>query len=317
MRPPYDFTPEILKLVSAISEKIGEANALFISKPSPQLRRQNQIKTIHSSLLIEGNTLSEDQITAILENKRVIGPPKDIAEVINAISVYEKVDSFNANSEKSFLSAHAILMKGLVENPGRYRTRGVGVVKGSQLAHLAPPAENVPGLMKDLFRYLKDDHELPMIKSCVFHYEMEFIHPFLDGNGRMGRLWQTVILKEKYQLFESLPFETLISQTQTDYYQALTISDNTGKSTPFIEYMLRIIDQALTDLLNVQSKTITSEDRINYFISIVKKDFTRKEYMDVFKTISSATASRDLKKAVEKGLFGKDGTKNQTRYFVE
>lgn len=123
---------------------------------------------------------------------------------------------------------------------------------------MAPPAENVPGLMKDLFLNHKVDQELTLIKSWVFHYEMEFIHPFLDGNGRMGRLWQTVIPKEKYQLFESFPFETLISQNQTDYYQALTISDNTGKSTPFIEYMLRIIDQALTDLLNVQSKTLTS-----------------------------------------------------------
>jgi len=314
MKPPYDITPEILKLVSSISEKIGEANALFLSKPSPQLRKQNQIKTIHSSLQIEGNTLNEDQITALLENKRVIGPQKDILEVLNAVKVYEDLGNLTSTSEKSFLTSHAILMKGLIENPGKYRTRGVRVVKGSQVAHLAPPAENVPGLMKDLFRYLKEDNDLDLIKSCVFHYELEFIHPFLDGNGRMGRLWQTVILKEKYPIFESLPFETLISKTQNDYYNALAVSDKAGKSTVFIEYMLGIIDRSLGDLLKIHAKPLSSEDRITYFLSLGKNQFTRKEYMEVFKSISTATASRDLKKAVEMGVLKVEGVGNQVRY---
>lgn len=316
MRPPYDITPEILRLISTISEKIGEANALFLSKPSPQLRKQNQIKTIHSSLQIEGNTLSKEQITALLENKRVIGPQKDILEVLNAVSVYENLDSLKPTSEKSFLSAHATLMKGLIDNPGKYRTRGVGVVKGSQVAHLAPPAENVPGLMKDLFRYLKEDKEITLIKSCVFHYEMEFIHPFLDGNGRMGRLWQTVILKEKYPVFESLPFETLISKSQNEYYQTLAKSDKSGKSTVFIEYMLQIINLALGDLLKIHGKPMSSEDRITYFLSLGKNQFTRKEYMDVFKTISTATASRDLKKAVENEILSTEGKGNQVKYTI-
>ena len=314
MKPPYDITPEILKWISSISEKIGEANALFLSKPSPQLRKQNQIKTIQSSLQIEGNTLSEEQITAILENKRVIGPEKDILEVRNAITVYENINALKMSSEKTFLSAHKTLMTGLMDNPGKYRTRGVGVVKGSQVAHLAPPAENVPSLMKDLFQYLKEDNELDLIKSCVFHYELEFIHPFLDGNGRMGRLWQTVILKEKYPLFESLPFETLISKTQNEYYQALAESDKSGKSTVFIEYMLQIIDLALSNLLKIHGKPMSSEDRITYFLSLGKNQFTRKEYMGVFKSISTATASRDLKKAVENGILKAVGAGNQTRY---
>ena len=207
-------------------------------------------------------------------------------------------------------------MKGLLENPGKYRTRGVGVVKGSQVAHLAPPAENVPGLMKDLFLYLKDDKELPLIKGCVFHYEMEVIHPFLDGNGRMGRLWQSLILKEKYPVFESLPLETLISQTQKEYYEALSISDKAGKSTAFIEYMLQIIDQALSNLLNINGTTISVENRIAYFISLGKTDFARKDYMDVFKTISTATASRDLKKAIEQGFLTSEGSGNKMRYYV-
>jgi Fic family protein len=314
IKPPYDITPEILKLASSISEKIGEANALFLSKPSPQLRKQNQIKTIHSSLQIEGNTLNEDQITALLENKRVIGPQKDILEVLNAVKVYEDLGNLTSTSEKSFLTSHAILMKGLIENPGKYRTRGVRVVKGSQVAHLAPPAENVPGLMKDLFRYLKEDNDLDLIKSCVFHYELEFIHPFIDGNGRMGRLWQMVILKEKYPIFESLPFETLISKTQNDYYQALAVSDKAGKSTAFIEYMLGIIDRSLGDLLKIHAKPLSSEDRITYFLSLDKNQFTRKEYMEVFRSISTATASRDLKKAVENGILKVEGVGNQTRY---
>ncbi|WP_111670792.1 Fic family protein [Algoriphagus litoralis] len=317
MKPPYDITPEILKWVSSISEKIGEANALFLSKPSPQLRKQNQIKTIQSSLQIEGNTLSEEQITAILENKHVIGPEKEILEVRNAIAVYENINALKMNSEKTFLSAHKTLMTGLMDNPGKYRTRGVGVVKGSQVAHLAPPAENVQGLIKDLFQYLNEDNELDLIKSCVFHYELEFIHPFLDGNGRMGRLWQTVILKEKYPVFESLPFETLISKTQNDYFQALAESDKSGKSTVFIEYMLQIIDLALSNLLKIHGKPMSSKDRITYFLSLGKNQFTRKEYMEVFKSISTATASRDLKKAVENGIIKVEGVGNQTRYSIK
>jgi len=315
-KPPYDITQKILQLISSISEKIGEANTLFLDKQSPQLRKQNKIKTIHSSLQIEGNTLSEEQITALIENKRIIGPQKDITEVINAIEVYENQNSYNPSSENSFLSAHATLMKGLIDQPGSYRTRGVGVVKGSQVAHVAPSAQLVTGLMKDLFHYLKNDDELSLIKSCVFHYEMEFIHPFMDGNGRMGRLWQTLILKERYAVFEFLPFETLIGQTQDEYYQALSSSDKSGKSTIFIEYMLEIIDNSLGNLLNVTGQTLTSDQRITHFISLGKNEFTRKEYMDVFKTISSATASRDLKKAVESSLILAEGKGNQMRYFI-
>ncbi len=316
MRPPYEITSQVLSLVSSISEKIGEANSLFLDKQSPQLRKQNKIRTIHSSLQIEGNTLSEEQITAIVENKRIIGPQKDIIEVINAIAVYESLDSLKSVSEKSFLSAHGLMMKGLITQAGAYRTSGVGVVKGSQVAHLAPPAQNVPGLMKDLFNNLKNDQELALIKSCVFHYEMEFIHPFIDGNGRMGRLWQTIILKERYSVFEFLPFETLISQSQEEYYQALAASDKAGKSTIFIEYMLRIIDSSLENLLKITGRTLTSDERISYFLTLGKNEFSRKDYMGVFKSLSTATASRDLKKALEKEFFLAKGEGNQMRYFL-
>jgi len=316
MKPPYEITPAILNYITSISEKIGEINANYLNKPSPQLRKQNKIKTIHSSLKIEGNTLSEEQITALIENKRVIGPQKDVKEVLNAITIYDNLDNFNSTDEKSFLKAHKILLSNLIEKSGKYRTQSVGIVKGSKVKHLAPPAQNVPFLMKDLFDYLKNTDEIELIKSCVFHYEMEFIHPFLDGNGRMGRLWQTLILMKKYPVFEYLPFETLISKNQEKYYKALSESDKLGKSTKFIEYMLSIIDSSIADLLNFNNRTLSEKERLDYFISLNKTEFTRKNYMDVFKYISSATASRDLKNGTEKELFNKIGEKNKTKYIL-
>lgn len=314
MKPPYQITSEILYLISNISQKIGEVNANYLIKNNPQLRKQNQIKTIHSSLNIEGNTLTENQITAILENKRVLGPQKDIHEVLNALKIYDKLDTLKFSSEKDYLKAHKILMSGLIENSGKYRTKGVGILKGSKIEHIAPPSENVPYLMRDLFSYLKDSPELSLIKSCVFHYEMEFIHPFMDGNGRMGRLWQTLILISEFPLFEFLPFETLISKNQKKYYHALAQSDKEGHSTKFIEYMLGIIDDSLSELLTNSVQKLTQEDRISIFLENTEGEFTRKNYMKKFTEISSATASRDLKTALDKGFIQKFGDKNSSIY---
>lgn len=314
MKPPYEITSSILKLITSISEKIGEVNANLLNKPSPKLKKQNRIKTIHSSLRIEGNILTEEQITALLENKRVIGPKKDVVEVLNAIKIYENLDIYKPSNEKSFLKAHQDLMESLIEDAGKYRKQSVGIVKGSKIEHVAPPFGNLPYLMKDLFEYLKKSDEIELIKSCVFHYEMEFIHPFLDGNGRMGRLWQTLILMEKYPIFEFLPFETLISNDQEKYYKALAESDKSGKSTQFIEYMLGVIDISISELLNFNNRTLNEKDRLEYFVSLNKIQFTRKDYMDIFKDISSATASRDLKKGTELKIFEKIGELNKTIY---
>ncbi|MBI6121451.1 Fic family protein [Salegentibacter maritimus] len=314
MKPPYEITPTILKSLTSISEKIGAINANYLNKPSPKLRKENKIKTIHSSLKIEGNTLTEEQITALLEHKRIIGPKKDVKEVLNAIEIYEHLENYNAFDEKSFLKCHKHLMKNLIEDAGKYRKQGVGIMKGSEVEHFAPPHQNVPFLMKDLFDYLKKSEEIELIKSCVFHYEMEFIHPFLDGNGRMGRLWQTLILMEKYPIFEYIPFETLISKDQEKYYAALSKSDKAGNSTSFIEYMLDVIETSLNELLDFNQRTFTEKDRLEYFVSLNKREFTRKDYMEIFKDISGATASRDLKKGVELNLFQKIGEKNKTKY---
>lgn len=316
MRPPYDITPEILQLLTEVSEKIGAINARYLDRPAPQLRKQNRIRTIHSTLQIEGNTLSEAQVTAIVENKRVSGPHRDVLEVLNAIRVYNRIGKFRPFSEKSFLSAHKLLMEGLSEKAGNYRNKSVGIVKGTHIKHIAPPAKNIPSLMKGLFRYLETEPEIPLIKSCVFHYELEFIHPFMDGNGRMGRLWQAVILMQSYPLFEFLPFETLIRNNQDGYYKALAQSDREGKSTVFIRFMLQIIRASLSELLNENSRIVNDTDRLAYFVSQVKGSFSRKDYLHVFKEISPATASRDLKKGLATGLFTKTGDKKTTLYTV-
>lgn len=317
MKPPYNLTSEILNLISEVSHKIGEVNASFLTKQSPELRKKNRIRTIQASLSVEGNTLSIDQVTAIIENKRVLGPSKDIKEVSNAIEVYKQLNKFNPFNEKTFLSVHKILMQGLIKNAGHYRNSGVGIVKGSQITHLAPPASNVSFLMKDLFNYLKKGKELILIKSCVFHYEMEFIHPFSDGNGRMGRLWQTLLLMQQYSVFEFLPFETLISKNQKQYYQALSTSDKQGESTFFIEFMLKILSNSLDELLTERSGPISSTERIRIFLTSGIKEFTRKNYMAYFKTISSATASRDILFAVKENLVKKFGDKNKAIYKVK
>jgi len=241
-------------------------------------------------------------------------PKKDVVEVLNAIKIYENLDIYKPSNEKSFLKAHQDLMESLIEDAGKYRKQSVGIVKGSKIEHVAPPFGNLPYLMKDLFEYLKKSDEIELIKSCVFHYEMEFIHPFLDGNGRMGRLWQTLILMEKYPIFEFLPFETLISNDQEKYYKALAESDKSGKSTQFIEYMLGVIDISISELLNFNNRTLNEKDRLEYFVSLNKIQFTRKDYMDIFKDISSATASRDLKKGTELKIFEKIGELNKTIY---
>ena len=315
MKPPYQITNKIISLISSISEKIGEVNSAHLNKPPTILRRNNRIKTIQSSLEIEGNTLTIEQVTSIVENKRVIAPKKDILEVKNTIAVYDKIDKLDPYSFKSFCKAHSILMKGLIDSAGKLRNRPVGVAKGSEITHIAPPSDMLHPLMNDLFNYLKNDEDILLIKSCVFHYELEFIHPFIDGNGRMGRLWQTLILKDKYSVFEFLPIETIIKEKQEMYYEALQKSDSTGQSTYFIEFMLKIIEISLEDLLKTQNVTLTESDRITDFKSVIKEEcFTRKDYLRYFKDISPATASRDLKYAVKNNLIVKTGDKNTTQY---
>jgi len=315
MKPPYQITNKSLSLISAISEKIGEIKSARLLKPPTELRKRNRIKIIQSSLEIEGNTLTVEQITDLIGNKRVIAPKKDIQEVKNAIKVYSMLNDLDVYELDSLCHAHEILMEGLIDKPGRLRQKAVGILKGGNIAHIAPPGRMVVQLINDLFTYLKWNDDLLLVKSCVFHYEFEFIHPFLDGNGRMGRLWQTMILKEYSPVFEYLPIETLIKERQQDYYHVLKTSDNQGNSTYFIEFMLEIIDISLEELLGTQNLTVRNIDRIIIFKDIIKDNFfTRQDYLRHNKEISSATASRDLKEGVKNGILEKRGDKRITHY---
>lgn len=318
MKPPYTISPLILSLLASISEKLGEIKANYLQAPRAELRKTNRIKTIQSTLEIEGNTLSIEQVTAVINNKKVIAPQKDILEVKNAIAVYDVLQHFKATSISSFLKAHALLMKGLVKQPGKFRSGGAGIVKGASLTHLAPKANLVKGLMNDLFNYLKTDSAPLLIKSCVFHYELEFIHPFEDGNGRMGRLWQSVILKDLNPLFAFLPVEMIIKQNQSDYYKALEKSDKSGNSTPFIEFMLMAIDEVLAEQLQERRLPLTADERIKIFKEYIgENDFCRKDYLQYFKDISAPTASRDLKAAVDKKIIKRTGDKRTAIYLFK
>lgn len=311
----YEGTPRIINLSTDVGTLLGVVDATHLRKPRTELRKRNKVKTIRASLAIEGNTLSEDQITAIIENKRVVGPPKDIREVENAIRAYDNLSNFNAFSIESYLEAHRMLMSGLVDRPGQFRTASVGVVQGDRIAHLASPGWNVDNLMTDLFRYLEKGEDNLIIKSCVFHYEMEFIHPFMDGNGRMGRLWQTVILMRVNPVFEYLPIEQEIKKSQKDYYNVLSQCDREGLSTKFVEYMLDKIKLSLEELIGKQRDNVTDTERLKYFLDQLDSgEFTRKDYLRVFPGISTATATRDLRSGVEEGLLVREGNDRQARY---
>ncbi len=317
MKPPFDITPKMLTLCTEISLKIGKCEGLNISVPSPKLRRQNRIRSIQASLSIEGNTLSESQVTDILDNKRVIGPQKDILEVKNAIETYAKIQEFKSNKLTSLLSAHKILMNGLIDNPGKLRTQNIGVYKMDRIVHMAPKYTQVPQLIENLYNCIQKEHEIhTLILSCVFHYELEFIHPFSDGNGRMGRLWQTRILMDVHPLFEYIPIESLIKKKQKKYYDALESSDKSGKSTIFIEFMLESINNILAEFIEEakpepQTPVIRLKEARDHFKN---NRFLRKDYMKLHKTLSTATASRDLRYGVEEKMLKKSGDKAMTTY---
>ena len=285
-----------------------------------KLRKSNRIKTIKSSVSIEGNSLSIEQVTDVLNGKKVIAPSKDLIEVKNAILTYEQFDTLNALKIEDLLNAHKLLMNQLTDIPGEFRNSQIAVFKDNEPIHIAPPPLKVPELMANLFEYLRKSDDSFLIKSCVFHYELEFIHPFCDGNGRMGRLWQQVLLVRVHPIFKLVCIEELLEQSQKDYYDALHNSDINGRSTFFIEFMLKIILNALQQL-NTKLKCCinnTFEDRLSYAKSLLTnlklEKFKRQDYMRLFPNISTATASRDLINGVKNGILEKSNTGNQTTY---
>lgn len=267
-QPPFTITAKILNLIASISEQLGRLSALDEQAQALRLRRVNQIRTIQGSLAIEGNSLSVEQITAVLDGKPVIAPPKEVQEVKNALAVYEQFTVWNPFNESDLLLAHQQLMLGLVDQLGCYRSGGVGVISGKEVVYMAPPATQVPRLMADLFAWLENTDHHPLIASAVFHYEFEFIHPFADGNGRMGRLWQSLILAKWNPLFANLPIESLVHAHQADYYQAIADSTAQTDCAPFIEFMLANIQQALSQQLTPQA---TQQDNPQAVKAVLQK----------------------------------------------
>lgn len=315
MKPLFDITSKILNLTAQISAMMGRLQGARFKIPLVDLRRQIDASSIHSSCVIEGNTLTLDQTTDVINGKRVVGPKKDILEIKNAHELYEMINSFDPFKEKDLLRAHGILMKGLGVTAGKFRQTGVVVASGEKIIHTGPPYAKVPVLISQLFVFLNQSKDLhPLITSSIFHYEFEFIHPFEDGNGRMGRFWQTLILRQAQPSFNLVPIETAIKDHQQEYYQAIGQSSKEGKSTVFIEFMLEVILEAVLGLEKLVSGKAKPKDRIAFMMKHCSKEFTRKEYMKLIGGIAVHTASRDLKEAVKQGFIEMKGIRAKAMY---
>ena len=269
--PPFALTPRLIDLVSQISEELGR-RAAAEGAISPRLRRENRIRSIHASLAIENNSLSLEQVTAILEGKRIRGLPREIQEVKNAVAAYELLETLNPSSQRDFLTAHATLMQSLADDAGRFRTGGVGIYQGKRLVHMAPPAERVPYLVKDLFAWMKSTDLHPLLASAALHYEIEFIHPFSDGNGRIGRLWQTVVLSKWKPQLAFLPVESVVHDRQAAYYKALAASDQQANVAPFAEFILQTLLDAVLTSSNSDPVTDPVSDPVKRLLSAFDPD---------------------------------------------
>lgn len=320
-KPPFEITNTILSRTVSIAEKIGKINSFSSLKRMPILRRNNRIKSIHSSLVIEANSLSLNQVRDVINGKTVIGPQKEIQEVKNAYKAYSMFNEFDPYKEEDLCKAQGILTYLIEDEPGIYRNHAEGVYDGEKVIFYAPPAKLVPELMHNLFEWLKEDNETHMlIKSCVFHYEFVFIHPFGDGNGRTVRLWQNILLSTWNPIFEYIPIESQIVKYQAEYYDSIQKCNYAGNSTLFVEFMLRMIDEVLDDVLesvNKESKNIS--DQVNKLLDVMEPDipYSANELMNLIGIKSKETLRGTyLNPAIENGLIkmtlpNKPNSKNQ------
>lgn len=316
-KPPFEITPEILSLAVDVGELIGKINGTAGLSASPVLRRTNRIRSVYSSLAIEQNTLSLDQVTAVLNGKRVIAPPKDIAEVKNAYEIYEHLDELNPFDVEDLLKAHGVMVRGLTAEAGLFRSGNVGVVDAEgRVLHFGTLPEYVPGLVCQLLDWVKNNPTPMLIKSCVFHYEFELIHPFADGNGRIGRLWHTLLLSRWQPMFAWLPVESIIHDRQTDYYAAINFSNNASSSTAFITFMLEAIKAALPEAIESNVHTPASTEIVAVQTAPVNRWKTIETWLTEHGQIknadlqrllgvSTATASRLLREWTAEGKLRK------------
>ena len=319
-KPLFEIKEKIMTDVIEIAELVGRVSVSNKISSNTTSRRTNRIHTIYSSLAIEQNMLDIDQVTAVIAGKRVIAPQKDIAEVQNAYEIYECMDSLDPYSSEDLLKAHGVMMKGLMNEAGEFRSRPVGVVDGSgNVIHFGTLPQYVPGLIQELLDWTKATNIHMLIKSCVFHYEFELIHPFADGNGRMGRLWHTLLLSKWNPLFAWLPIESIIHDNQSEYYNAINVSNNNGESTVFIEFMLSVIKQALSEADEVNTSRISPENKsyrrwklISDFLK--EHEFITNRNVQEILGVSSSTATRILSGFTKEGKLKKIRVKSYWQY---
>lgn len=321
--PPYEITDEMLRLISDIMENLGRLSGVNEIEKLPRLRRVNRIKSIHSSLAIENNTLSFEQVTAVINGKPVLAPQKDILEVQNAFRAYEKLGEINPYSIDDLLKIHGVMTDGLVKEAGQLRSGQVGVYnQDGKVVHLAPPAEFVPGQIAQLFDWVQTSKTNMLIKSSVFHYEFEFIHPFNDGNGRTGRFWQTALLASWKPIFAWIPIESIIKNNQEAYYNAIALSTSQGKSNIFVEFMLDVINNAIKELVDdTKNHSNHLSNRIAELLKVIEPyPQSAAELMEKLNLKSRAGFRNNyLQPALDAGLIGmtepdKPTSKNQ-KYF--
>ena len=316
-KPPFEITNQIIDYVAEIAELVGRLTVISPLSTSPTLRRTNRIRTIHGSLAIEQNTLSLEQVTAVLNGKQVLAPPKDIAEVKNAYEIYERLDELDPDSVDDLLTAHGIMTHGLLEESGVFRTRPVGVVDNEgHILHFGTLPQYVPDLVMELLDWAKTSGVHMLIRSCVFHYELELIHPFADGNGRVGRLWHTLLLSKWNPAFAWLPVESIIHDRQQEYYAAINASNDAGECTVFIEFMLSAIKASLMDATNMSDGKIDKATlRWNKIQEYLKThDYIMNADVRELCGVSAATANRILAELATEGILVKFRKKSHWAY---
>ena len=308
--PPFTVSPRSITLIAEITEELVKYS--FDSrKVNPNLRRINRIMSIHSSLAIEGNTLTMDQVTDIIDGKRVLGNPREILEVKNALSAYELMNELDPFELDCLLKAHGVMMSGIIEDAGTLRRTGVGVYSGEKLIHMAPPFDRVPELITSLMQWARDSKDHPLIKSCVFHYEFEFIHPFSDGNGRIGRLWHTLILSKWNDSMASIPIESMVRKHQEEYYNAISRSTANGDSGAFIEFMLTAILEAIknTAVTNSIDSIHSINDTERRLLHLIAEDeFYTAAEASLLMGVSKRTVERSLASLKNKGFIMREGS---------
>ncbi len=313
MPAPFSITPRVIAALARIERCLGRLDGLALKNPQPMLRKRNRVRSVHSSAAIEGNALTQAQVTALLDGKRIAGSAREVREVLNVNEAYERLARWKPSSLKSLLAAHHTLMHGLVETPGRLRTSGVGVFRGGTLLHMAPPPHLVHHHVTALLRWLARDKTPVLLKGCVAHYELLFIHPFTDGNGRLSRLWQQVIHRQHSELLQYVPVESIIRERQRAYYRTINRSNHAGDCTPFLEFALDALADALEQFaLEVRPERQTGGDRLSRVTAGTW--FTRAGYLALHPQLSTASASRDLAQGVAAGRLEKRGDKRFTEY---